>query len=1017
MTTDMSSLYRAHCKPKLADFMRVLKVDRAFVRAQGNYLYDEDGVAYLDLVGGFGAALLGHNHPELVRALTDALGENVPVHAQGSPRAEAARLAEQLNKLLPGGAGYYVNFANSGTESVEAAVKHAYKAHLDRLQRECERVTRACNDLCARVAEENLEVALPGDAGNLDALRKTVDARNRAEIEAFRTRPVIVALKGAFHGKTATSLKVTFNESFRRPFEGLSALHPVFIDMKNPERLAKAVEHHNARFRYPVLDHGRVVLRSLRVTRVMAFIMEPILGEGGIQVVPDETLKALAALHARLRVPFIVDEIQTGCGRTGSFYYYTQTPLRDIEPEYIVLSKALGGGLVKIGATLIKKSIYDEDFGILHTSTFGEDELSCRVALKFLELLTGDGGKLLGRVKNRGRYLRARLERLRTRHPNIVAEVRGRGLMLGLELQAPPKSSPFLLAAAEQGLLSLLIASYLQEHHRIRLLAPLASIVKDSANRHRPSIIRIQPPVTLTKAEIDRLINALDEVFTVIAANNEYCLLGHLSGHRVTRAQQQGPRRFTARPVDADAGERIDARVGFVVHPTQVEHVVSYYFPSFEHYGWDREAFARWWNGLARFLDPVRVFRGQVRSRGRVLETDLILVPYLPEYLAGALSADARREVQDKVRDAVTLAKQLGDEKVPTAMVGLGGYTSIVTDNGQTIDDSEVPVTTGNAYTAALVLDGIERAAARRGLDMGRAEAAVVGATGNIGLVLAQALAGKVGRLRLVGRPGETGLFRLRHVRQECLREILRLVHRRRRAERGTAESRLGGLGQALLAALLDTRDGGPGGLEARTILSALEADTLPSGLGKLVDAVLGDRLGESKPLPISLHNGLAAIAESDIVAVATSSPDRRLIRPDHVKPGAIVCCASMPSNLGPEFATRGDDFFAFDGGLARLPDDSRIDFIGMPGDGLAYGCLAETLMLGFEGRDRSFCKGRLTTAQLDRAVSMAERHGFEPAEIRPIGATLDRNAGHGTAAREAAPGAVSRVTLAGAGS
>ncbi len=81
MSTLTQPRYSAYCKPKLGDLLGVLKLDRPFVRARGNYLYYEDRTAHLDLVGGFGAALLGHNHPELVRALTDALGENVPVHA------------------------------------------------------------------------------------------------------------------------------------------------------------------------------------------------------------------------------------------------------------------------------------------------------------------------------------------------------------------------------------------------------------------------------------------------------------------------------------------------------------------------------------------------------------------------------------------------------------------------------------------------------------------------------------------------------------------------------------------------------------------------------------------------------------------------------------------------------------------------------------------------------------------------------------------------------------------------
>ena len=107
------------------------------------------------------------------------------------------------------------------------------------------------------------------------------------------------------------------------------------------------------------------------------------MGEGGIKPLSAiQTLDYLAAQHIRrMTVPYIIDEIQTGCGRTGHIYSYADTPLANISPEYITLSKALGGAIAKIGATLIRKDIYEPDFGILHTSTFGEDDFSSEIAL------------------------------------------------------------------------------------------------------------------------------------------------------------------------------------------------------------------------------------------------------------------------------------------------------------------------------------------------------------------------------------------------------------------------------------------------------------------------------------------------------------------------------------------------------------------------------------------------------------------------------------------------------------
>ena len=129
-------------------------------------------------------------------------------------------------------------------------------------------------------------------------------------------------------------------------------------------------------------------------------------------------------------------------------------------------------------------------------------------------------------------------------------------------------------------------------------------------------------------------------------------------------------------------------------------------------------------------------------------------------------------------------------------------------------------------------------------------------------------------------------------------------------------------------------------------------------------------------------------------MVVATNSPDQHLIRPTNVKRGAIVCGASVPSNLSPEFAAEPDKYTTFDGGLARLPDGSRIEFAGLPADGQAYGCMAETLALGFEGEHVSFCKGQLSLEQVYQAAEMARRHGFGLADPGPQGCSRDRHGG-----------------------
>lgn len=150
------------------------------------------------------------------------------------------------------------------------------------------------------------------------------------------------------------------------------------------------------------------------------------------------------------------------------------------------------------------------------------------------------------------------------------------------------------------------------------------------------------------------------------------------------------------------------------------------------------------------------------------------------------------------------------------------------------------------------------------------------------------------------------------------------------------------------------------------------------------MECLVGDEGRETRDeARITVHTTLGVVREADIVLVATSSPDARLIGPEMVKPGAIVSCASVPSNLSAAFRDRLDDFLVFDGGFARLPEGHEIDCIGLPSGGLAFGCLSETLLLGFAGHERSFARGQLTREQVEYTLMLAERHGFTLGEFK----------------------------------
>lgn len=974
--------YDEYCKPKLADLLAAIKLDVEFTSAQGNYLSTKDGRRVLDFIGGFGATILGHNQSELVEEAITALRQSVPVHAQSSLRGESARLAALLNQCTPPGHEYFVHFTNSGGESVEAAIKHAYKVQFDMIRREYERISRVLNEFYYSLDRNGLDVDLPNKSKDLTDFRDNLDEYNLTQFEAFQNNPVMVALKGSFHGKTSSALKVTFNKSYREAYEGLSAIRTVFINTDHPERLEELVAEHVSVFYYPVLIGRQVTLRPIKMTRVIAFIFEILQGEGGMRPVPLHTLQYLAEVRQRVKVPFILDEIQTGCGRLGSVFAYAQTPLAQHAPEYIVVSKALGGGLVKIGAALIRKDIYDQDFGILHTSTFAEDELSSRVAIKTLQLLNRNDGELLHQVREKGEYLLRELRSLQARYPNTIKEVRGAGLMIGMEFSLMDDHSPFFRSSGKQGVLSLLIASYLLEYHNIRLLAPLSTMLKGNPGKQRLSILRIQPSLTITIEEITLLVNALAEVLEIIARNNEYCLIAHLAGTHVPESIRRSPKHMEVGWPIVREHRHIDARAGFIIHPTTVDNLIEYYFPSFNCYPSIKDGLVTWWSRIARFLEPIHVRSTLVSSNGFVVENNLVFVPYLPDSMVSTTTPYLVQEIRDKIQDAVTLAKELGDDNIPVSMVGLGAYTSIVTRNAELINDYEVPVTTGNTYTTALTICGIIHAAKLRGIDLRHATVAVVGASGNIGSVVSEILAARVGRLKLVGRPRKDHRLRLKFVRELCWRELLRVLRPNTKELDGPTYTPTGDLLTQVANIIEKYREQF---VQYNPSLFRMPDDApLPKNTGSQFEKTLdGLQLSPEEYPQIEIVIGLESLSDCDVIVVATNSPDPNLILPDMVKPGALVCCSSIPSNLSMQFEENLNRNLAFDGGLAQLPEGSRIDFVGMPGGRLTYGCLAETLVLGFDGRNHSFSKGAITSEQVYEILNMAETYGFSLGDIK----------------------------------
>jgi ornithine--oxo-acid transaminase len=417
------NLHSRHLNEQMVRVLRTIGYDVGFSKGSGQYLYDRKGDRYLDLLSGFGVFAIGRNHPAIRAALKSALDADLPNLVQMDVSALAGILAQRL--LAQVTHLDKVFFANSGAESVEAAMKFA---------------------------------------------------------RAATGRSGIAYCSHAFHGLTYGALSLNGDDVFRRGFEPLipDSVCVPFNDLAALEKV-------------------------LSTRRMAAFVVEPIQGKGVI-LPDDDYLRGVQDLCRRYETLFVADEIQTGIGRTGKFLAGEHW---GIEPDMVLLAKALSGGHVPVGAVLLRKWIFDKVFdrmdrAVVHGSTFSKNDLAMAAGIATLEVLQAE--RVTENAARMGERLVRELSAL-TASYELLKNVRGKGLMLGVEFGAPTsslklKASWSMLEAASKGLFCQLIAIPLFKQHKI--LTQVAG--------HGSHTIKLLPALTITDADCDWIVRAFDEV-------------------------------------------------------------------------------------------------------------------------------------------------------------------------------------------------------------------------------------------------------------------------------------------------------------------------------------------------------------------------------------------------------------------------------------------------------------------------------------------------------------------------
>lgn len=281
-------------------------------------------------------------------------------------------------------------------------------------------------------------------------------------------RKKYVAAQNAFHGKTYGSLTATGRDLFKKPFEPLLQ-NFTHVEFGNIDALEAAIDNETA-----------------------AVILEPVQGEGGIIVPPDGYLAAVRALCDKTGVLLIADEVQTGIGRTGKWFGVDH---EGVTPDIMALAKALGGGIMPIGSFTATPEVWAGliESPFLHTSTFGGNQMACVAGLATLKVIEEED--LLNRGALAGAYLKKGLEEIQKDYPLVIKEVRGRGMMIGIELTKE---------GAGGMLMSLMIDSNILIAYTL----------------NNPKVIRMEPPLIMPIEVIDQVLiafrNAIQQINAVI---------------------------------------------------------------------------------------------------------------------------------------------------------------------------------------------------------------------------------------------------------------------------------------------------------------------------------------------------------------------------------------------------------------------------------------------------------------------------------------------------------------------
>jgi 4-aminobutyrate aminotransferase len=400
-------------------------------RARGAMVEDVDGNRYLDFTAGIAVVATGHSHPEVVKAIREQAGRFLHMSGTDFYYPAQIKLGETMNRIAPGKRPKRTFFSNSGAEAIEAAFKLARY------------ITR---------------------------------------------RPLMLAFQGGFHGRTMGALSLTGSKAAQR--RHFSPLVPgvTHVPYAYCYRCPYGLTYPSCRMHCVSVIRDHYFKSLIPPEDVAAVVVEPIQGEGGVVVPPPEFHPMLAAIAREHGILYVVDEVQTGLGRTGKMFAMEHWGMA---PDIMAAGKGIASGL-PMGATVASADLMTWPAGS-HANTFGGNPVACEAALATIELLER---KLVANAEAIGGHLFDELAKLQARH-RLIGDVRGKGLMIGLEcVRDRDTKEP---AVEERN-------EIVQRCFRKGLLLLGAG----------QNVIRLVPPLMITRRDAEVALDILDSVLTEV---------------------------------------------------------------------------------------------------------------------------------------------------------------------------------------------------------------------------------------------------------------------------------------------------------------------------------------------------------------------------------------------------------------------------------------------------------------------------------------------------------------------